>query len=145
MLSSLFHFYQVRYFQFSPKIVRWKQNMTSDVQYKTRALGSNQQCLDHRQSYLSLSTRLPSQDYWLYCFLVYWMKTLSTVIFLSFRTDRSGQTVQTQIRLLLSRSSLIRVYTVCHSVCIVWTHYSMVEPHRSNFRSITTNILGVEY
>ena len=22
------------------------------------------------------------------------------------------------------RSSLIRVYTVCHSVCIFWTHYS---------------------
>ena len=36
-----------------------------------------------------------------------------------------------------------RVYTVCHSVCIVWTHYSMVEPHSSNFRVITTNILGV--
>ena len=47
-----------------------------------------------------------------------------------------GQTVQTQ-------SSLIRVYTVCHSVCIVWTHYSMVEPHISNFRVITTNFLGV--
>ena len=44
-----------------------------------------------------------------------------------------GQTVQTQVR----------VYTVCHSVCIVWTHYSMVEPHSSNFRVITTNILGV--
>ena len=59
----------------------------------------------------------------------------TTVIFLSFRTDRSGQTVQTQIRLLLEeRSSLIRVYTVCHSVCIVWTHYSMVEPHSSDFR-----------
>ena len=28
-------------------------------------------------------------------------------------------------------------------VCIVWTHYSMVEPHSSNFRVITTNILGV--
>ena len=28
-----------------------------------------------------------------------------------------------------ARSSLIRVYTVCHSVCIVWTHYSMIEPH----------------
>ena len=41
------------------------------------------------------------------------------------------------------RSSLIRVYTVCHSVCIVWTHYSMVEPHSSNFRVITTNFLGV--
>ena len=57
---------------------------------------------------------------------------------LSFRTDRPGQTVQTQIR-----SSLIRVYTVCHSICIVWTHYSMAEPHSSNFRVITTNFLGV--
>ena len=43
------------------------------------------------------------------------------------------------------RSSLIRVYTVCHSVCMVWTHYSMVEPHTcsSNFRVITTKFLGV--
>ena len=39
--------------------------------------------------------------------------------------------------------SLIRVYAVCHSVCIVWTHYSMVEPHDSNVRVITTNLLGV--
>ena len=56
---------------------------------------------------------------------------------LSFRTDRPGQTVQTQI------NSMIRVYTVCHSICIVWTHYSMVEPHSSNLRVITTNFLGV--
>ena len=58
-----------------------------------------------------------------------------TVMILSFRTDRSGQTVQTQIRLLLgavwsgsalfaadpdqTRSSLIRIYTICHSVCIL--------------------------
>ena len=41
------------------------------------------------------------------------------------------------------RSSLIWVYTVCHSVCIVLTHCSMVEPHSSNFRVITTNFLGV--
>ena len=41
------------------------------------------------------------------------------------------------------RSSLIRVYTVCHSVCIVQTHNPMVEPHSSNFRVITTNFLGV--
>ena len=61
----------------------------------------------------------------------------TTVMILSFRTDMPGQTVQTQI------SSVIRVYTVCHSVCIVWTHYSMVEPHSSNFRMITTNFLGV--
>ena len=95
------------------------------------------------------------------------MKDLYTgsAVILSFQTDMPGQTVQTQIRLfleeqsdqslpcsqtvqaqirlLLLRSSLIRVYTVCHSVCIVWTHYSMVEPHSSNFRVITTNILGV--
>ena len=59
---------------------------------------------------------------------------------LSFRTDMPGQTVQAQIR---SRSSLIRVHTVCHSVCIVWTHYSMVEPHSSDFKVITTNFSGV--
>ena len=52
---------------------------------------------------------------------------------LSFRTDMPGQIVQTQIR----------VYTVCHSVCIVWTHYSMIEPHSSNFRVSTTKFLGV--
>ena len=42
-----------------------------------------------------------------------------------------------------SRSSLIRVCTVCLSICIIWTHCSMVEPHSSNFRVITTNYLGV--
>ena len=63
---------------------------------------------------------------------------VSSVMILSFRTDMPGQTVQTQIRLLL-----IRVYTVCHSFCVVWIHYSMVEPHSSNFRVITTNFLGV--
>ena len=60
----------------------------------------------------------------------------TTIMILSFRTDMPGQTVQTQ-------SSLIRVYTVCHSVCIIWTHDSMVEPHGSNFRVLTTNNLGV--
>ena len=72
-------------------------------------------------------------------FFFFFQNKLHTVIFLSFRTDRSGQTVQTQIRLL----SLIWVYTVCHSVCIVWTHYSMVEPHISNFRVIITICFGV--
>ena len=43
----------------------------------------------------------------------------TTVMILSFRTDRSGETVQTRIRLLLE------VYTVCHSVCIFWMHYSV--------------------
>ena len=31
----------------------------------------------------------------------------------------------------------IRVYTVCYSVCIFWTHYFMVEVHCLNFRMIT--------
>ena len=58
----------------------------------------------------------------------------ANVIFLSFRIDRSGQTLQTQIRPLLE---------VCNSICIDWTHYSIVEPHSSNFRVITTNFRGV--
>ena len=74
-------------------------------------------------------------------FLHLYIKNLTliiTVMILSFQTDMPGQTVQTQIR-----SSLIRVYTVCHSVYIIWTHYSMVEPHSSNFRVITTIFVGV--
>ena len=49
---------------------------------------------------------------------------------LSFRTDRS---------------SLIMVYTVCQSVCIFWTHYSVVEPHCWNFRITTANFWESEY
>ena len=40
-------------------------------------------------------------------------------------------------------SSLIWVYTVCLSVCIFWTHYSMVKPLCSKFRVITADFLGV--
>ena len=70
------------------------------------------------------------------CHSVYISSIKSTVMILTFRTIMPEQTVQTQIRLL-------RVYTVCHSVCILWTPYSMVEPHNSNYRVITTNLLGV--
>ena len=41
------------------------------------------------------------------------------------------------------RSSLIRVYTVCHSICILCTHYTMVKPHSSHFRIITAIFLDV--
>ena len=58
----------------------------------------------------------------------------TTVIFLSFRTDRSRKTVQTHIRLLL-----IRVYTVCNSLCILWMHYSKETPSCSTFKVITIN------
>ena len=53
------------------------------------------------------------------------------VLFLSFQADRPGQTVQTQIRLIL-----IRVYTVCNSLCIFWMHYSKEKPSCSTFRVI---------
>ena len=36
-------------------------------------------------------------------------------------------------------------YTVCHSVCIFWTHYSMAEAHCSNFRIITAIFRVSEY
>ena len=51
------------------------------------------------------------------------------VMILSFRTDRSGQTVQIQIRLLLDvmlTSSLIWVFTVCYSICIILTKFQKV-------------------
>ena len=54
-----------------------------------------------------------------------------------------GQTV-CRPRSDCSRSSLIRVYTVCHSICIFWTHYSIAEPPCSNFRVITANFSGVQ-
>ena len=41
------------------------------------------------------------------------------------------------------RSSLIRVYTVCNSLCIIWMDYSKETPSCSTFRVITTNFLGV--
>ena len=63
----------------------------------------------------------------------------STLMILSFRTDRSGQTMQTQ------RSSLIRVYTVCHSIYIFWMHYFMIKQPRSNFRVITAIFRVSEY
>ena len=60
-------------------------------------------------------------------------------MFLSFWTDWSGQTVQTQI----SQSSLIKVYTVCNSGCILWMHYSKENSSCSAFRMITPNFWGV--
>ena len=43
------------------------------------------------------------------------------------------------------RSSLIRVYTVCHSICIFWTHFSMESLLCLNLLlgNYTAKILGV--
>ena len=59
---------------------------------------------------------------------------------LSFRADRSGQNSADSVQ----TAPKIRVYTVCHSVCIFWTHFSRVKPPYSNFRVITTNFSGVQ-
>ena len=62
-----------------------------------------------------------------------------TVMILNVRTDMSGQTVQTQIRLLIG------VYTVWVSFCIIWSHFSMVNAHCSNFRIIIAFVWMSEY
>ena len=66
------------------------------------------------------------------------------VMILNFRTDRCGHTVQTQIRLLWPKSyCLIRVFTVCYSICIFSRYHAMVEPLSLNFRLFTVKLMGV--
>ena len=61
-----------------------------------------------------------------------------TVVILNFWKDRSGQTVQTQIRLHLTwRCSLIKVCTVCYSIYFSWRYHTMVEPLELNFKALT--------
>ena len=54
----------------------------------------------------------------------------------------SEQRVQILIRLLL-RSSLIRIYTVCHSFYIFWRHYLIVKLNCFVLRITTVAGLGV--
>ena len=59
------------------------------------------------------------------------------LLYLQWSSEVFGQTcLCKQIRLLL-RNSLIRVYTVCQSICIFWTNFSVVKRQSSNFRIIT--------
>ena len=61
---------------------------------------------------------------------------------LSFRTDMPAHTVQPQIRLLLEEQSDQGLH--CSPFRLHhWIHYSMEEPHSSNFKVITTKFLGV--
>ena len=43
------------------------------------------------------------------------------------------------------QSSLIRIYSVCNSVCLFWTHYSWVKLSFSNFTMITAKFRVSEY
>ena len=61
---------------------------------------------------------------------------------LNFQTNRPWQTVQTQIRLLPKEQSDQGLHCL-HSICTIWTTFSMERPVCLNFRVITANILGV--
>ena len=65
-------------------------------------------------------------------------KYIYLYLIVNIRTDRSEQTVQTLIRLLL-RSSLIRVCTVCHSISIFQTKQCTVKPSCLNFKDNYNN------
>ena len=54
---------------------------------------------------------------------------------LTFRTDRSGQIVQTQVRLLLEEQSDQGLHcSVCYSICMFLTKYLQVWPLCLDFR-----------
>ena len=57
-----------------------------------------------------------------------------------FKMDRQEQTVQTQIRLLLQVQEQSDQDLHYHSVCIFWTHYSMVKPTLFKFYDMTIQI-----
>ena len=67
---------------------------------------------------------------------------VNTVKILNIGTCMSEQTVKILIRLLL-RSSLIRIYTVCHSFCIFWRHYFLVKLNCLILRTTMVAGLGV--
>ena len=55
-----------------------------------------------------------------------------------FSNNLSGQTLQSQI------SCLIKVFTVCYSICIFLKKYAMVWPLCLNFRRITAKFSGIQ-
>ena len=63
---------------------------------------------------------------------------LFTLMILSFWSDRSGQTVQTQTRLLRSRSTLFAIQPATFGCITPW-----LMPPCSNFRVITADVSGV--
>ena len=67
---------------------------------------------------------------------------LTSVKILNIGTCMSEQTVSILIRLLL-RSSLIRIYTVCHSFYFFWRHYFIVKLNCFILRTTTVASLGV--
>ena len=72
-----------------------------------------------------------------------WVFTGRTVILLVLTWGGSVMGKQCRPRLNSSwKSSLIRVCTVCHSICIHRTHFSVVKSHCWSFRIITAIFSG---
>ena len=65
----------------------------------------------------------------------------STVMILSFRTARSGQTVQTQIRLLLEEESDQGLHCLPFRQ-IIWTHHSIVKSLLFNVQNAYSNFFS---
>ena len=59
--------------------------------------------------------------------------------------DQTDEQSDQGLHCLPCRSSLIWVYTVCYSVCIVWTNYSVVKGYCCNFRIVTSIFQMSEY
>ena len=75
-----------------------------------------------------------------------WFCHVADHFFLNISVAESTLATQVWENTVDPNNSLISVYmyTVCHSVCIFWTHYSMVKLHCSNFRIITAIFLDVQ-
>ena len=67
-----------------------------------------------------------------------------TVMILSFQTDRPGQTVQTQIRLLLKEQSDLGLHCLQFPLHLL-DPFLKVKPPCSTFRVITANFLVSEF
>ena len=75
-------------------------------------------------------------------FGLFWKGKASTVKILNIGTYISEQTVKILTRLLL-RSSLIRIYAVCHSVYMFLGHYCIVKSNCFILTTTTVVSLGV--
>ena len=105
--------------------------------------------LKNKKNYLWIILITPS--YLELCAAIKWMPAElqvswsfeNTVKILNIGTYMSEQTVSILIRLLL-RSSLIRIYTVCHSVHIFWRHYCIVKSYCFILKTATVVSQGVQ-
>ena len=106
------------------------------------------------QKLLKISSVIQSCIQFLYAPSIMHTISVCTIMILSFRTDRSRQTVDPDQTAPKEQSDqglhclpfrlLIRVYTVCHSVYIFWAHCSVLKLYSSSFRIVTASFSDVQ-